>query len=123
MPPLAGGRKDKAMKYVKKSLLSGVVATLLALLLLTRGAQAATTGTCAWKFAYSPNGTGGSSLSGVAAVSGHDVWAVGQQGGNTLTEHWNGAQWSIVHSPNVGSTGSFLQAVTAISTNDVWAVG
>ena len=39
------------MKYVKKSLLSAVVASLLAVLLLTRGAdQAAMNSTCAWKF-------------------------------------------------------------------------
>src|SRR4051812_42239449 len=46
-------------------------------------------------------------LSGIAAVSPTDVWAVGEQraadGVNrTLTEHWNGSSWQVVPSPNIG---------------------
>src|SRR5205814_175130 len=33
------------------------------------------------------------------------------------------AVWSIVTSPNPGSTGNDLNGVAAISANDVWAVG
>jgi hypothetical protein len=42
----------------------------------------------------------------------------------TLTEHWNGTNWSVIASPNPGNV-SFnkLLGVTAISTSNVWAVG
>jgi hypothetical protein len=40
-----------------------------------------------------------------------------------LTEHWNGAQWSVVPSPSPGSTNNELLSVAAISATDVWAVG
>ena len=59
--------------------------------------------------------------------SADDVWAVGSYGDAghsqswTLTEHWDGTQWSIVPSPSVAA-GS-LNAVTATAANDVWAVG
>jgi hypothetical protein len=73
-------------------------------------------------------GSGFNGLYGVAAIALNDVWAVGMfynNGGQyqTLTEHWNGSSWSVVPSPNQGTTGSELHAVTAISSNDVWAVG
>ena len=48
-------------------------------------------------------------------------------GWTTLTEHWDGSQWSIIPSPNPlpspGSTDTRLQSVSATSANDVWAVG
>lgn len=70
-------------------------------------------------------------LFSVSADSDSDAWAVGyycvtssSSGCYTLTEHWNGADWSIVPSPNVtGTVTNILQAVTAISPTDAWAVG
>jgi hypothetical protein len=67
-------------------------------------------------------------LSGIAAVSPTDVWAVGLQrdadGNNrTLTEHWNGSSSQVVPSPNVGPKSNWLRDVVAISATDVWAVG
>ncbi len=70
-------------------------------------------------------------LLSVAAVSTDDVWAVGYSSvgtntigyANTLIEHWDGSQWSIVPSPNVGTRNNELWDVTAVSANDVWAVG
>ena len=45
----------------------------------------------------------------------------------TLIEHWNGASWSIVASPDKnpasGPVTNQLNAVYAISANDIWAVG
>jgi hypothetical protein len=41
----------------------------------------------------------------------------------TLVEHWNGTQWSIVSSPNSGSLGSTLTAISTVSAQDIWAVG
>jgi len=59
-------------------------------------------------------------------IDANDIWAVGYTlTGNyqTLTEHWDGSQWSIVPSPNVGDYGNQLSGVTALASNDVWAVG
>src|ERR1022692_3829593 len=77
-----------------------------------------------WKVVPSANSNMVESLSGVAAVSTNDVWAVGVQyyGGpfESLIEHWNGARWTIVPSPNP-SSGVFLSGVAAVSASDVWA--
>jgi hypothetical protein len=67
-------------------------------------------------------------LLGVAAVSATNVWAVGYyqpQGSvqRTLIMHWDGSQWSLSGSPNVGDNGNFLRAVSATPSGDVWAVG
>lgn len=81
-----------------------------------------------WSVISSPNvGMSDNHLSAVAAVSGHNVWAVGNSQNNqslqTLIEHWNGASWSIVASPNPSTYLSSLDGVAAISANNVWAVG
>jgi hypothetical protein len=69
-----------------------------------------------------------SALNGVAAISASDIWTVGNAGISgstdlTLTEHWNGSSWSVVPSPNAGTSFNTLLAVAADSTSDVWAVG
>jgi plastocyanin len=66
---------------------------------------------------------GNSVLAGVAAISANDVWAVGYTSTRTLVEHWDGVQWSIVGSPNVGSGVNGLNAIEIVSPNDMWAVG
>lgn len=89
-----------------------------------------------WKIVSSPNvgsGTYGNQLNALAVVSAKDVWAVGfspHPSGTplyirqTLIEHWDGSQWSIVPSPNPeGKTWVVLNGVDAVSANDVWAVG
>ncbi|MFL5731598.1 MAG: S-layer homology domain-containing protein [Chloroflexia bacterium] len=80
-----------------------------------------------WSMVPSPDPGSYDVLSGVAAVSANDVWAVGFQGfsgslGPTLIEHWDGSTWSVVPSPHPGSY-SPLSGVTAVSANDIWAVG
>src|SRR5205814_5336788 len=40
----------------------------------------------------------------------------------TLIEHWDGTQWSIVLSPN-WSGPDHLYGITAIAANNIWAVG
>jgi hypothetical protein len=68
----------------------------------------------------------GDYLSGVAAVSATDIWAVGSHfdpsiGGSAgLIEHWNGSSWSIVPSP---ANAEALSSVAVISSSDVWAAG
>jgi hypothetical protein len=64
------------------------------------------------------------SLSGVAAISPSDAWAVGSSHADselTLLLHWNGVKWSPVTTPKpvLGELGT----VTALSANDVWVVG
>jgi hypothetical protein len=86
----------------------------------------------AWRRVPSPS-PGGSSvsntLSGVAATSSGNAWAVGayQQGTvfQTLIEHWNGTAWRRVPSPNPGgsSASNTLSGITATSSGNAWAVG
>ncbi len=87
-----------------------------------------------WSVISSPNyaGTQNDILTGVSAVSATDIWAVGYYGTaayttqHTLTEHWDGTQWSIVKSPAINKNSqdsTELYGVSAIATNDVWAVG
>ncbi len=83
----------------------------------------------AWTRVQSPNAgqPENGDLSGVAVVAADDVWAVGGYGqgapGRTLIEHWDGATWTIVPSPNKGPFPNSLSAVTASAPDDVWAVG
>lgn len=82
-----------------------------------------------WRVAKSPS-TGapsGTSLYAVSAIASNDVWAVGQvskQGiFQTLTEHWNGKNWSTITSPNLGTGNNTLYGISALTSDDVWAVG
>ena len=85
-----------------------------------------------WRIVSSPNASlGDNYLNSVSAISTNDAWAVGQAASdatptshNTLTEHWDGTQWSIVSSPNpITATDSVLMGVSALSGSDAWAVG
>ncbi|WP_242907436.1 hypothetical protein [Actinomadura terrae] len=70
-------------------------------------------------------------LSGVTALSSHDVWAVGAATGGadgvnqSLIEHWDGSAWSIVPSPPNpnGSPSTTLGGVSAVAPGNVTAVG
>ena len=85
-----------------------------------------------WKLFPSPNPQNAftSDLLSVASDATNDVWAAGyfananeNEYSNTLIEHWDGTQWSVVPSPNVGSIYNVLRSVAAVSPTDVWAVG
>lgn len=82
-----------------------------------------------WSVVSSPNpaGTEPDHLTGVVALSSTNAWAVGYDttgsAWNTLIEHWDGSQWSVMSSLNPGSNGNYLYAITATSATDVWAVG
>lgn len=64
-------------------------------------------------------------LTGVAAISPNDAWAVGSfssidpGSATALTLHWNGSAWRTV--PNACGRG--LREVFALSATNVWAVG
>jgi hypothetical protein len=83
-----------------------------------------------WKRVISPNpapGVGANALSGIAAISANDIWAVGGYNvgdyrDKNLTMHWNGRLWQIVYSPNAPGS-NYLKAVAGSSGEDVWAVG
>jgi hypothetical protein len=89
----------------------------------------------AWQLVASPNATWSgvdvSTLQAVAAVSATNVWAVGYAAdlatfrSTTLVMRWNGAQWTIVPSPNPAgaSAPNRLHDLAVVSANDIWAVG
>jgi hypothetical protein len=78
-----------------------------------------------WAVVASPNmGANDNLLIAVSAVSGSDVWAVGdflssQLQDRTLIEHWNGTRWRVVPSPNVGTGFNSLNGVAAFASTDV----
>jgi hypothetical protein len=84
-----------------------------------------------WSVVRSPrvgSGADTAALAGIAALGKTNAWAVGNKYNGTTTttlvEHWNGAWWSIVPSPNpTGASSSQLLSVAAVSATDVWAVG
>jgi len=62
---------------------------------------------------------------GVAGRAENNVWAVGfSWEGKTLIEHFNGAAWQRIGSPNVTAAGNRLNAVAYIPGGfGLWAVG
>jgi hypothetical protein len=81
-----------------------------------------------WSKASTPDLPAGNELTGVAAISASDAWAVGagaSPGGTgtvTLIVRWNGRSWSTVTSPRGGVSSGFA-AVSAASATDAWAAG
>jgi hypothetical protein len=79
-----------------------------------------------WSIVASPK-TASAVLSGIAAASADDIWAVGSVLGTTgvdrtLTLHFDGKKWSVVDSPNATTGGNDLFGVTALG-QAVVAVG
>jgi hypothetical protein len=82
-----------------------------------------------WRRVPAPAGEpAGAALTGVAPVSGGDVWAVGSSrdpatfNQTALAEHWDGTAWRVVPTPDLGTDARFT-GVAAVSAADVWAVG
>jgi hypothetical protein len=77
----------------------------------------------AWQWIHTPNFTSTAYLTGVAAISHNDVWAVGWSGSgafrSALTLHWDGQRWKNVP---VLFNAAGLNAVAAVP-GAVWAVG
>jgi hypothetical protein len=84
-----------------------------------------------WKQQHSPNpGSAFNTLTGVAATSPTNAWAVGYYTGatgrprHTLILHWDGTAWKQQSSPNPGANhGGVLEGVAATSATNAWAVG
>jgi hypothetical protein len=78
-----------------------------------------------WSVVPSPNRSGENQFLGVSCVSATACTAVGSFGRpvHTLIESWNGANWSIVPSPNSGSGHNQLNGVSCVSPTDCTAAG
>jgi alpha-tubulin suppressor-like RCC1 family protein len=87
----------------------------------------------AWSLVTAPNAGGeGSKFLGIAALSGSDIWAVGdtqETDGSILTfaEQFNGTDWAIRPTPDPGQQGTLvsnsLLGVVSPAPGVVWAVG
>src|SRR5439155_35327 len=83
----------------------------------------------AWSVIPSPNiASSDNILRGVAAISTNAMWVLERYDDSssrfpTLMEHWDGSMWSVIPSPDPGTTSNVFQGVAAVSANDVWAVG
>jgi hypothetical protein len=81
-----------------------------------------------WSKASTPALPAGNELTGVAAISASDAWAVGAApatdgtGTVPLIVRWNGRSWFTVTSPHAGVSSGFA-AVSAASATDAWAAG
>lgn len=95
------------------------------------GAKAASAkSSCSWQVVPAPTKGEGVYLDTVASLTANDIWdaglyrTTGSSGLNkALIENWNGSQWSVIPSPNVGANGSNLNSIAAVSSNNAWAVG
>jgi hypothetical protein len=76
-----------------------------------------------------PPGAVSGELTGVAASSADNAWAVGNYGIGTVHQplilQSNGTSWTQIRSPDLGGPGhsSFLTSVTVVSPHDAWAAG
>ncbi|HJT80811.1 MAG TPA: hypothetical protein VJ719_06410 [Chthoniobacterales bacterium] len=84
----------------------------------------------AWAVVNSPNTstTQHNILRDVSCLSANDCWAVGSYYDGsfyrTLTQHWDGAAWSIVETPNTSPTQyNYLLSLACVSPSQCWAVG
>ena len=90
----------------------------------------------AWTIVPSPNGPNAVNfLTRAAAVGTDDVWAVGYSRtpgfsgiSQTLVEHWDGQDWTVVPSPNPQPPGDYefsneLFGIAVVGEDDIWAVG
>ncbi len=83
-----------------------------------------------WVIVPSPKPTDGDTprLYGVTCISASDCWAVGWYINRvistyaTLTDHYDGSNWTIIPSPNPGLYNE-LVSVKCVNANDCWAVG
>jgi hypothetical protein len=62
-------------------------------------------------------------LNGITAVSANNVWAVGQNAGQTLATRWNGNSWTVAPSPNIVTSDHHLRSVAYMPGGPVVAVG
>ncbi len=84
-----------------------------------------------WAVVTAPPTGQNATLTGVAAVSDSDAWAVGYRSGAAFTnvgakaliDNWNGTAWSQMATPTTPGNTALLLGVSASSATDAWAVG
>jgi hypothetical protein len=82
-----------------------------------------------WSIVSSPDsGTGSNDLLGVGCASATECWAAGSYAASgdtdqTLIEEWGGTSWSIVTSPNSGTSDNDLEGAACAPAAECWAVG
>lgn len=59
---------------------------------------------------------------GIAVVTGNDIWAVGWALTSAEILHWDGQAWTFSPTGSVGNYAGFC-GVAAIASDDVWAFG
>lgn len=67
-------------------------------------------------------------LTGIAANSENDVWAVGfhtdaAYHAHSLSMHWDGNTWAVIPNANFVNRENAFRAVAALGSDNVWAVG
>lgn len=78
-----------------------------------------------WNFIPSPNVSGAdNSLNAIAATAENDIWVSGSyrypgELSQSLVQHWDGQQWSIVNVPEVGT----VHQLFGVPSDDIWALG
>jgi hypothetical protein len=83
----------------------------------------------AWTIVPGPPipGVDSSLLTSIASDRAGGAWAVGYTStgsrDQTLVEHYDGTQWSLVPSADPGTHSDVFRAVASVSLNDAWAVG
>jgi hypothetical protein len=106
-----------------------VLALPLALAIVSLAGSSAWGAGPTWSVASSDNPSDQANyLTAATVLTATDAWAVGAwyrpiSTPGTLTEHWDGAAWTAVPSPNATAGYNELYDVDAVATDDVWAVG
>jgi hypothetical protein len=114
---------------ISRTMAGALAVPLVAAMLGGLGSARAATSACQGRAGAQPPSPGDQNkLNGVAVLSACDAWAVGSFRDvhgvqDTLIEHWNGSDWSVVPSPSPGTQINFLQSVRAASPVSIWAVG
>ena len=106
--------------------ITSIIVAATAMLAFTGQSMAADT----WTQVTSPNiGQSDNVLASVAVNAPNDIWAVGQFAPDsnpnmtlTLVNHFDGTNWLVVPSPNIGNNSNALYSV-AVKSGTAWAVG
>jgi len=75
-----------------------------------------------WARVASPAPAAGDYLTGVAATSSDDAWAIGTgaKANTGFIEHWDGKAWKLM---SQGPPGATLTGIAVLNAGDAWAVG
>jgi hypothetical protein len=105
---------------------AAVAAAALALFAIPAAADGSTWGVAHPPFTATDN-VPYAPLNGIASISATNVWAVGQDSGTPLVDHWNGSSWSKSALPSgpcsVFENDCVLTGVSGDSASDVITVG